>query len=143
MIKELTELDLKDIIKGCTILGTGGGGDPEEGLKIVKREFDRGGKFLLTGLDEISDDATMASPYCVGSLTSNEVRSVYDGSQRIFPIAECIRSFELLEEYTGKKFFATVATEIGEMKGWKREVRDERELSRDNESGRALKGSGV
>jgi len=35
-VKVLDILDLQDILVGCTILGTGGGGSLEEGLEAVK-----------------------------------------------------------------------------------------------------------
>ncbi|HIH98775.1 MAG TPA: DUF917 domain-containing protein [Thermoplasmata archaeon] len=107
------EGDIRDFIRGCTVLGTGGGGSPEEGLKIIEKEFKRGKNFLLISVDELPNDAAIASPYCVGSLKSKRVISVYNRAERGFPVAECIRSFGLLEEYTHKKFFATIATEIG------------------------------
>jgi hypothetical protein len=113
MTKELTRFDLQDIIRGSTVLGTGGGGSPEEGLKTIERELEKGKKFLFIDLNELPDDATIASPYCVGSLMPKGVVSVYDKTEKGFPVAECTRSFRILEEYTKKKFFATISTEIG------------------------------
>ena len=36
-MKVLSILDLKDILVGCTILGTGGGGSLDEGLEAVRK----------------------------------------------------------------------------------------------------------
>jgi DUF917 family protein len=37
---ELTRQDLYDILYGCTILGTGGGGSPESGISRIDQVAD-------------------------------------------------------------------------------------------------------
>ena len=106
MVRELNELDLRDIIDGCTVLGTGGGGDPKEGWELIKKEVKKGRKFLLASLDEIPDNKTVATPYFVGSLTRGKIESVYEDG-------EAARSFRLLEEYLGEKFYGVISTELG------------------------------
>ena len=34
-MKELSFQDMKDILLGCTVLGTGGGGEMSEGLALI------------------------------------------------------------------------------------------------------------
>ena len=63
-MRELSVQDVKDIIMGCTVLGTGGGGDPEIGLKLLEDDFKNGRKFILADLDEIPDDEYVASHMC-------------------------------------------------------------------------------
>ncbi len=49
MIKRLTRQDLYDILYGCTILGTGGGGEMEEGMEnffTPDKAFQEGYNFL-------------------------------------------------------------------------------------------------
>ena len=105
-MKKLSEEDLRDIIEGCTILGTGGGGDPEEGWKVIKRELDNGRDIYLMSLDEVPDNGIVPMPYHVGSLSGKKVKSVYEEG-------EAVRSFEILENFMGRKFTAVISTELG------------------------------
>ncbi len=105
-MKVLGEQDLKDILEGCTVLGTGGGGSPEEGWKMVKKELDSGREFRLVGLDEIPDDGIVPMPYFVGSLAGERVVSIYEEG-------EAARSYRLLEEYMGRGFAGVISTELG------------------------------
>ncbi len=105
-MKELTVLDLKDILLGCTLLGTGGGGDPAEGWHLIERAVNSGKKFVLAGLDELPEDGIVAVPYFVGSLGGKKLDSVYKEG-------EVVRSYKLLEDYMGKQFYGVLSTELG------------------------------
>ncbi len=105
-MRKLSELDLRDIVEGCTVLGTGGGGDPKEGWEMIKKELKKGKKFLLADLSEVPDDKIVAMPYFVGSVSEKVVRSVYEDG-------EVVRSFQVLEEYMGEKFWGVISTELG------------------------------
>jgi len=67
-MKKLTFNEVKDILVGCTILDTGGGGDLNKGLKIVKEDFENNLEYKLISLEEIEDKALFASPYFCGSI---------------------------------------------------------------------------
>ncbi len=107
-MKKLSEEDLRDIIEGCTILGTGGGGDPEEGWKMIKEAIDEGNEINMVTLDELPKDSVIVVPYFVGSIapglkTTKEVK-----------IKEPIKkAFERMEKYLNKKISAVVASELG------------------------------
>lgn len=105
-MKVLDETELRDIIEGCTVLGTGGGGNPEEGWRMIKKVLKQGKEFKLVGLDEISPTGIVPMPYFVGSISEKRVKSVY-------PQGEAVRSYELLEEYMGKEFEGVISTELG------------------------------
>lgn len=113
-MKKLTKQDVEDIIYGCTIMGTGGGGSLEGGLDIVKSDFEEGREFMLAELDEMPDDEMVATPYVCGSVSplSEEEEDKYKGLPQI-PVTEAVRSFETLEEYFGKKFYGVISTELG------------------------------
>ena len=51
----LTAADLPDLARGATLLGTGGGGDPYIGQKLVERVLGAGSITVLDP-DEIADD---------------------------------------------------------------------------------------
>ena len=103
-METLKEEDLESILLGCTVLGTGGGGDLKKGLERVKRDIESEKKFKIMSLNDIPDDALVASPYHCGSLTSS-------GEEAKIP--EDILSFKALQEYFRENFFATVSTELG------------------------------
>ncbi|AHF79922.1 DUF917 domain-containing protein [Thermococcus paralvinellae] len=98
---KLREEDLMDILVGATILGCGGGGSLEEGWKLIKRELKKGRKFRLVDVDDVPNDKIVASPYYVGSLGGNSKDNL------------AVKSFILLEEFIGEKFFGVVSTEMG------------------------------
>jgi len=107
-MKELDEIELRDIIEGCTVLGTGGGGDPQEGWEMVKEAISGGKKIRLVSLDELPEDSIVVVPYFVGSiapgLESKKEPKIKD------PIE---KAFHRMEEYLGKKISAVLASELG------------------------------
>lgn len=103
-MRTLVEENLENMLIGCTVLGTGGGGDLDRGLETVKRDLKDGKRFRVASLAEVPDDALVASPYHCGSLTS-----LHKGEG----VREDTVSFEALQEYLGEEFFAVVATELG------------------------------
>ncbi len=108
-MKSLTGQDLEDLIRGCAILGTGGGGSPQEGLRALREELENGYEFKLISLDETPDDAMLASPYMCGSVNPEDSNEGKPTSKGI----ECLWAFEALEEYLGQNFYAAIPTEIG------------------------------
>ena len=108
-MRTLNKQQLEDLIRGCTILGTGGGGSPIRGLSGIYRDLDAGRQFTIIDLDEVPDEALVASPYMCGSVSPDqdeENRSSNEG-------AECLTAFKALETYLGEEFHAAIATEIG------------------------------
>jgi len=102
-MRTLNKTDLEHILLGCTVLGTGGGGELKDGLDRVNEDLARGKEFRLLSLDEVPDDALIASPYFCGSLTAE----MSDEAQ------EDLLSFQALQQYLGRDIYATVATELG------------------------------
>ncbi|NJE60705.1 DUF917 domain-containing protein [Thermococcus sp. 21S7] len=105
-MRVLNEQDLRDLLEGCTVLGTGGGGDPAEGWEMVKKELDAGREFRLASLEEIPDDGVVPMPYFVGSLAGEKVESSYEEG-------EAVRSYRVLEDFMGEEFTAVISTELG------------------------------
>lgn len=113
-MRKLSKQDVLDILYGCTILGTGGGGSLEKGIKMIEQDFKEGKEFILADLNEIPDDALIASPYVAGAISPDTEESIkkYAGLPRIAE-TRAQRAFMKLEEYYGKKFYGIIATELG------------------------------
>ena len=71
-MKKLTKQEIIDILYGCTIVGTGGGGDLDLGLRTMQEDFDQGRELYMADLSEVPDDAYVAVPYMCGSPASLE-----------------------------------------------------------------------
>jgi Uncharacterized conserved protein len=113
-MKKLGKKDLYDILYGCTILGTGGGGSLKKGLKDVYSAFDAGKEFYLASFDELADDDLIATPYSCGAISpeTEEEKKKYarlpllEGSNHVKAIQE-------MEKYAGKEIKAVISTELG------------------------------
>ena len=111
-MKKLNLQEIKDILVGCTILGTGGGGDLSKGIQIVKEALENGKEFKMLSFDEINDEAYYVNPYYCGSVNpSNEnqepnktVREEYD---------EALLAVNALEEFMNVKFDGVISIEYG------------------------------
>jgi uncharacterized protein len=108
-MKNLSKIEIEDLIIGATILGVGGGGSPDDGLRSLIEQYDRGKKLTIASLDEFDQGDRIASPYFVGSVAPSQpkknITKVVDD-----PIA---RAFKLLEKRVSQKIAGTIATEIG------------------------------
>jgi hypothetical protein len=107
-MRNLNEQDLEDLISGCAILGTGGGGSPKRGLDLIRSDLRAGREFKLIGLEEVPDSALIASPYMCGSVSPEDAEGSSQDEGN-----ECLKAFEALEDYIGQEFFAAIPTEIG------------------------------
>lgn len=104
-MKVLSILDLKDILVGCTILGTGGGGSLDEGLEAVENAYNQGYEFKLLDFDEIHDDKYYINPYFCGSVSPNEEKNELGN--------ELVIAVEALEKYMNVSFDGIVSIEYG------------------------------
>lgn len=113
MIK-LNKKDILDILYGCTILGTGGGGSLENGLKEVYSAVDEGKETVLVDFDELDDDDLIATPYSCGAISpeTEEERKKYE---RLPLLKESphVLALRNMEEHVGKKIKAVISTELG------------------------------
>lgn len=115
------ETDIRDFIRGCTLLGTGGGGLEENGVQSLLSELESGKEISWIDVADVPDDAMTACPFLMGSIAPhtpeltkemnsydmNAQTSLYTEKERI------AHSITELEEYTGKKIDAVVPLELG------------------------------
>ncbi len=104
---ELSVKDIEQILFGCAVLGTGGGGDLQRGIETVRRSVKE--KIVMLSVDEFDDGSLAACPYFVGSVSPST------GTKKLAKKVESpvVESFKLLERYMGKKFEAVFPTELG------------------------------
>lgn len=107
-MKKLNKQDLKNLLLGCTVLGTGGGGSLSRGLEMIEDILNGGKEVNIIGLESVPENALVASPYFCGSVSpQQENKSSNEGKN------ECLEAFQALEKYLNYDFFAVIPTEIG------------------------------
>lgn len=106
-MKKLSLQEVKDILVGCAILSTGGGGDLGEGLDAIKKAFDENKEFKLLEFDEVEDEAYYVNPYFCGSISPRDEEQEEEENK------ELIYAVNALEEYMRKEFKGIVSIEYG------------------------------
>lgn len=111
-MRELNEQDMIDVLYGCTVLGTGGGGPLEEGLALMEKHFEKGETLKLISLEELPDDEYVVTPYGCGAPCGGGKNPKFDGLE-ISEVASSVLAMEALESALGKKIYAVGSTELG------------------------------
>ncbi len=112
-----TRQDCEDFVRGCTIMGIGGGGRPEVGLKVLLDALEEELPLEWIDVDEIDDDAWTASVYGMGSTaplapeTEEEIERLE--LKPILAGREMETALQELAEYVGVTFGAMVPVELG------------------------------
>ncbi|GAA3653940.1 DUF917 domain-containing protein [Microbacterium marinilacus] len=101
---ELTAADLPDLARGATLLGTGGGGDPYIGSKLVERVLGDGAITVLDP-DELPDDAFVIPTAQMGAPTVM-IEKIPAGTEPVLAL-------RTLEEHLGRTADATMPIECG------------------------------
>ena len=111
---ELTRDDVLDLLFGATYLGTGGGGELDEGIALIDEALAAGKRFYLQTLEDAPQDELACTPYFLGAISAlpPEEEQLYERLPR--PEGQAIqRAYERLEEYLGQKIYGSVACELG------------------------------
>lgn len=104
-MKLLSLQEIEDILVGCTILGTGGGGSLDEGLEAVRNAFKKGYEFKLLDFNEVNDEKYYINPYFCGSVSPKEEKKELSN--------ELVMAVKALEEYMNVEFDGVVSIEYG------------------------------
>lgn len=91
--------DIAPLLKGLTIYGTGGGGDPVWGKVILENEFAQGRTCRLIAPEDVPDDAFVCSGGIMGSvkaLGDISYDSIVAEWEEDFPLVNAIRTMERL-----------------------------------------------
>jgi len=115
-MRELTREDLTNILYGCAILGTGGGGTLEDGFELIDDAIAKNKRFRLAGFEDMSEDAVIGTPYGCGAISpiTDEERAKYarltEPEENMYVLC-----MEQMEKFLGRPVDAVVSTELGGM----------------------------
>ena len=112
-----TAEDCRDFVRGCTLLGTGGGGSPFKGLAFLLPEIEAGREFHWVDIDSLPDDCWTASCWGMGSVAPRSPLAA-EGSAALGLNEEqgrhgFDRAILELSKYTNRKVEAVVPSELG------------------------------
>lgn len=117
MLAIRSDQEIQDFVRGCTFMGTGGGGDPRDGIAWLKAVRDEGKEIAWVNHTEIQDDVWTVCPFLMGSIAplTEETKKKM---QRFGLTKDAYKSIQaesvrLLEEYMDVKVGAIVAIELG------------------------------
>lgn len=113
-----TKEDVNDLVHGLTLLGTGGGGRPEQGLESLLPHVTGGRGVSWVSPESIADDAWVCSVFGMGSIAptpplSAEKRRALGYPEEWTVARPMVRAVQELEAYTGKKIAAILPFELG------------------------------
>lgn len=104
-MRKIGKQEIEDISVGAALLGTGGGGDPYIGKLMALQAIEEYGAITLLNVNEVPDDALVVPSGMMGAPTVM-IEKAPSGD-------EAIKAFNSLENYLGKKIFATMPMEAG------------------------------
>lgn len=109
--------EAKIFIDGCTLLGVGGGGNPEEGFRVLSEALKNKGEITWVNVDEIDDNAVAICTFLMGSTAplteEKEKQMVKLGlTDKKYP-KNMMNAVKEWEEYTNKNVDIIVALEVG------------------------------
>ncbi len=111
--------DCEDFIVGCLFMGTGGGGDPADGIRVLTAALDDGLSLGWFEADHIDDDVLTAMVYEIGSIAPRSdahadlLRKMHldaDGDPGENTLCLAVRE---LSEHLGQEIGCIIAAEIG------------------------------
>ncbi|WP_420624964.1 DUF917 domain-containing protein [Candidatus Poriferisodalis sp.] len=111
--------DCEDFIVGCLFMGTGGGGDPVEGLETLTAALDDGLTLRWHHADRIDDNALTAMVYGIGSIAprsddhADSLREVRLGVGDVVGDDAICLAVRELSDHLGRQIGCLVAAELG------------------------------
>lgn len=112
-----TDQDIMDFVRGCTFMGTGGGGLPKDGVQWLTSARDDGFSIGWVDGSEVGDDEYTVCPFLMGSIApvTEETRARMERFGLRKDIYKSIQAeaVQLLEKYMNVKAKAIVPIELG------------------------------
>lgn len=113
-LKKLTRQNLEDILLGCAVLGTGGGGELDEGFELIDEALRQGKEFLLADPAAVPSEAMICTPYMLGAISETPAEE-QAGYHRL-PVSKqrpIMMAYSKLEAHVGRSFNGAVPCELG------------------------------
>ncbi|MDI6824444.1 MAG: DUF917 domain-containing protein [Bacillota bacterium] len=101
---------IEDLLLGCAVLATGGGGRLESGLALARACWERWGPVTLVDPDELAEEDLVVSPYFVGAVAPAGKEEREGAALDSY---EPLLAARALERFLGRPVAAVVATELG------------------------------
>jgi DUF917 family protein len=110
----LSRDELIDILHGCAILGTGGGGELSEGIAYIDEALSLGKSFKLVSVDEVPAGEMVCTPYILGAISplTAEEELAYSHLPRT-GTHSILAAYQRLLEYSGDSMYGTICCELG------------------------------
>jgi hypothetical protein len=111
--------EIEDFVRGCTFLGTGGGGSPINGVESLMSELEKGNEVGWIDIKDLSNEETTCCPFLMGSIAphTEEIKKEIEWfglNNRLYSdkgiLAEAVKE---LAKVTGKEINALVPIELG------------------------------
>jgi len=118
-VKILTKQNMLDYVTGAVILGCGGGGGAEWGMRMIDDAFEGGYKFKLEDISDLRDDLMLCILAGVGGGVTQDMRDKVAPYYKKFEQSAESRVLRLrqaakeLSEYLGKEMYSFIAAETG------------------------------
>jgi hypothetical protein len=113
------QLQVEDLARGTTFFGTGGGGEPTQGVKALLSELEQGKEIFLIDVQKLNDDDLVVCPFLMGSIapiTKEKLKEMelFDLYKKIYDYKTMMaRAVEELANYTGKRIRGIIPIELG------------------------------
>ena len=109
--------DCEDLVQGCLLMGTGGGGDAEWGMRMLTAALEEGITLEWVDVDSIPDDVWTVTPYGMGSIAPTSQETL-DEIERLglvdkFGDAAMAEAIKELGDYLGEPIGCLVPAELG------------------------------
>lgn len=112
-----TEEEIKDFVRGCTFMATGGGGSPELGEEFLLEDLKEGREIKWVDGSAISESTWVCTPFYMGSEApwTEETKAKMErlGMLQVQVKRPHIEAVRVFEEYSGTKIGGVIAFEIG------------------------------
>jgi len=109
--------DCEDFVRGCLFMGTGGGGSPEWGMRMLSRALEDGVALEWTDVDDVPDNVWSATAYGMGSIAPVSQETMREmerlGLADRFGDDSMAEAVKELGDYLGRPIGCLVAAELG------------------------------
>ena len=113
-----TKQECQDFVRGLCFMGTGGGGPPKLGLKLLLDQLEAGREIEWVDIDSLDDEAWTATVAGMGGRggtggTEEELEQLGCVEEKHGALGRMVGAVPALEDYAGVKVEAIVPVEIG------------------------------